>query len=250
MIEEYEMALIVVNEGYLDILTFISLKTKSEENMLPVRTKGTFLYHILSKSPQKKPPFSNHSNSGSQHSLPYSNSSLASFFSSPTMKNLLALAVGLPVFAAAQSPCDATCAGTTKDGVAFNLSALMGVDYNTTDASGLTYYLNVCGTAAQTCPNDAGDPPVTEGCAVQTQDNGCYVLGAYKGDNCLWTGNPQGQQGVQLVLDDGSNNLCGDGSPRQLTIDFLCPDEGNSGPLVPDSWDVQNPPQSCSYTCK
>ena len=52
MIEEYEMALIVVNKGYLDILTFISLKTKSEENMLPVRTKGTFLYHILSKSPQ------------------------------------------------------------------------------------------------------------------------------------------------------------------------------------------------------
>ena len=55
MIEEYEMALIVVNEGCLDILTFISLKTKSEENMLPVRTKGTFLYHILSKSPQKNP---------------------------------------------------------------------------------------------------------------------------------------------------------------------------------------------------
>jgi hypothetical protein len=41
-----------------------------------------------------------------------------------------------------------------------------------------TYFLNVCGTSATQCPDDAGDPPVTQGTAVQTvQSGGCYVLG-------------------------------------------------------------------------
>ena len=50
------------------------------------------------------------------------------------------------------------------------------------------------------------------------------------------------------MLDNGSNNLCGDGSPRQVTIAFICPDAGRSGPLVPKSWTAVNLPGSCEYT--
>ena len=64
----------------------------------------------------------------------------------------------------------------------------------------------------------------------------------------MWTANPGGQEGIQLVLDNGSNNLCGDGSPRQVTIAFVCPNAGSSGPLVPDSWTAVNLPGSCEYT--
>ena len=72
----------------------------------------------------------------------------------------------------------------------------------------------------------------------------------YTGDNCLWTAtaNPDGQKGIQLVLDNGSNNLCGDGSPRQLTIAFVCPTAGSDGPLTPNSWTAVNLPGSCEYT--
>ena len=70
----------------------------------------------------------------------------------------------------------------------------------------------------------------------------------YSGDNCLWTADPGGQEGIQLVLDNGSNNLCGDGSPRQVTQAFVCPAAGASGPLVPDSWTAVNLPGSCEYT--
>ena len=136
------------------------------------------------------------------------------------------------------------------DGVAFDLSALMGTDYQTQGSDqSQTYFLNVCGTSSTQCPDDAGDPPLTQGSAVQTiDDNGCYVLGAYEGDNCLWTSNPGGNEGIELILDNGSNNLCVDGSPRQVTIDFLCPDEGSSAPLVPDSWTAVNLPDSCEYS--
>jgi hypothetical protein len=70
----------------------------------------------------------------------------------------------------------------------------------------------------------------------------------YTGDNCLWTANPGGQEGIQLVLDNGSNNLCGDGSPRQVTQAFVCPSAGSSGPLTPNSWTAVNLPGSCEYT--
>jgi hypothetical protein len=153
--------------------------------------------------------------------------------------------------ATAQTSCSASCAGTTSDGTPFDLSALMGQDYQTTgsDQNSDTYFLNVCGTSATQCPDDAGDPPVTQGTAVQTvASGGCYVLGAYTGDNCLWTANPGGQEGIQLVLDNGSNNLCGDGSPRQVTIAFICPNAGSSGPLTPNTWTAVNLPGSCEYT--
>jgi len=80
----------------------------------------------------------------------------------------------------AQSSCTASCKGTTSDGTNFDLSALMGQDYQTTgsDQNADTYFLNVCGTSATQCPDDAGDPPVTQGTAVQTvAAGGCYVLG-------------------------------------------------------------------------
>ena len=64
----------------------------------------------------------------------------------------------------------------------------------------------------------------------------------------MWTANPGGQNGIQLVLDNGSNNLCGDGSPRQVTVAFVCPSEGSTGPLVPDAWTAVNLPGSCEYT--
>lgn len=153
--------------------------------------------------------------------------------------------------AMAQSSCPSTCSGTTEDGTAFDLSALMGSDYQTTgaDSASDTYFLNVCGISATQCPDDSGDPPVTQGTAVQTVDGGgCYVLGAYSGDNCLWTSNPGGQEGIELVLDDGTDYLCADGSPRQVTIDFLCPDAGGDGPLIPKTWTAVNLPQSCEYT--
>ena len=90
---------------------------------------------------------------------------------------------------------------------------------------------------------------MTQGSGVQTTGgNGCYVLGNYEGNNCQWNGNPEGNVGVELILDDGTNALCADGSPRQLTIDFLCPDEGATGPLVPQSWTATNLPQSCDVT--
>ena len=76
--------------------------------------------------------------------------------------------------------CTASCKGTTSDGTNFDLSALMGQDYQTTgsDQNADTYFLNVCGTSATQCPDDAGDPPVTQGTAVQTvAAGGCYVLG-------------------------------------------------------------------------
>ena len=80
----------------------------------------------------------------------------------------------------AQSSCSASCKGTTSDGTAYDLSALMGQDYQTvgSDQNDDTYFLNVCGTSATKCPDDAGDPPVTQGMAVQTvKAGGCYVLG-------------------------------------------------------------------------
>ena len=70
----------------------------------------------------------------------------------------------------------------------------------------------------------------------------------YTGDNCLWTSNPGGQEGIQLVLDNGSNDLCNDGSPRQLTQQFVCPAAGSSGHLIPDSWTAVNLPGSCEFT--
>ena len=33
-----------------------------------------------------------------------------------------------------------------------------------------------------------------------------------------------------------------------MTVAFVCPDAGNSGPLVPDSWTAVNLPSSCEYT--
>ena len=80
----------------------------------------------------------------------------------------------------AQSSCSASCKGTTSDGTAYDLSKLMGQDYQTvgSDQNADTYFLNVCGTSASQCPDDAGDPPVTQGTVVQTvQAGGCYVLG-------------------------------------------------------------------------
>ena len=79
-----------------------------------------------------------------------------------------------------QTQCTSACAGTTADGTAFDLSALMGKDYQTagSDQNADTYFLNVCGTSKTQCPDDAGDPPVTQGSAVQTVSaGGCYVLG-------------------------------------------------------------------------
>ena len=81
---------------------------------------------------------------------------------------------------AVQGQCTSTCAGTTADGTAFDLRALMGKDYQTvgSDQNADTYFLNVCGTSNTQCPDDAGDPPVTQGSAVQTVSaGGCYVLG-------------------------------------------------------------------------
>ena len=76
-----------------------------------------------------------------------------------------------------QSSCSAACKGTTEDGFAYDLSALMGQDYQTVGL-GDTYFLNVCGMSATECPSDAGDPPVTQGTAVSTvSSGGCYVLG-------------------------------------------------------------------------
>lgn len=167
------------------------------------------------------------------------------------MKSFALVATLLAPSVLAQSSCTASCKGTTSDGTNFDLSALMGQDYQTTgsDQNADTYFLNVCGTSATQCPDDAGDPPVTQGTAVQTvQAGGCYVLGQYTGDNCLWTANPGGQEGIQLVLDNGSNNLCGDGSPRQVTQAFVCPSAGSSGPLTPNSWTAVNLPGSCEYT--
>ena len=56
----------------------------------------------------------------------------------------------------AQSSCTASCKGTTTDGTTFDLSALMGQDYQTTgsDQNADTYFLNVCGTSATQCPDD------------------------------------------------------------------------------------------------
>ena len=70
----------------------------------------------------------------------------------------------------------------------------------------------------------------------------------YTGGNCLWTSNPGGQEGIQLVLDNGSNNLCGDGSTRQVTVAFVCPPGRNRAPLLPKSWTAVNLPGSCEYT--
>ena len=80
----------------------------------------------------------------------------------------------------AQSSCTPSCKGTTSDGIKFDLSALTGHNFSTTGSShgGSRYFLNVCGTSATQCPHDAGDPPVTQGTAVQTVANGgCYVIG-------------------------------------------------------------------------
>jgi hypothetical protein len=162
-----------------------------------------------------------------------------------------AVAVLFAAAATAQSSCSATCKGVTSNGKAYDLSKLMGKDYQTvgSDQNADTYFLNVCGTSATKCPDDAGDPPVTQGIAVQTvQSGGCYVIGQYTGDNCLWTANPGGQDGIQLVLDNGSNNLCGDGSPRQITVAYVCPAAGSSGPLTPNSWTAVIQPGSCEYT--
>ena len=84
----------------------------------------------------------------------------------------------------------------------------MGQDFETQGSDGNTYILNVCGTSDQQCPNDAGIPPVTSGTAVQlTSDlpNGCYVLGDYENDNCVWTANPGGEEGIELVVEGGSD---------------------------------------------
>ena len=91
-----------------------------------------------------------------------------------------AVAVRFAAAATALSPCSTTCKGTMSDGTAFDLSALMGQDYQTvgSDQNADTYFLNVCGTSATQCLDDAGYPPVTQGMAVQTvQAGGCYVLG-------------------------------------------------------------------------
>ena len=113
--------------------------------------------------------------------------------------------------AVAQSACSPSCSGTLPDGTTFNLSALMGTDFQTrgADSASDTYFLNVCGTSQTVCANDQGSPPVTQGSAVTTVDGGgCYVLGVYTGNNCLWGQNPNGKEGIELVLDDGSNALC------------------------------------------
>ena len=97
--------------------------------------------------------------------------------------------------ATAPVACSATCKGTTSDGVQFDLSALQGLEFQTagSDQNVDTYFFNVCGTSNHTCPSDAGDPPVTQGTAVQTfADGGCYVLGQYTGNNCKWSANPGG----------------------------------------------------------
>jgi hypothetical protein len=61
--------------------------------------------------------------------------------------------------------------------LSFVLSFLRGCTYSIFPPCS-TYFLNVCGTSATQCPDDAGDPPVTQGTAVQTvQSGGCYVLG-------------------------------------------------------------------------
>ena len=157
----------------------------------------------------------------------------------------------------ARITCSASCKGVTSDGIPFDLSALAGQEFQTvgSDQNADTYFLNVCGTSKIQCPDDAGDPPVTHGMAVQTvQAGGCYVMGQYTGKSCLWTqgaanpANPSGQRGVQLVLDNGSNNLCGDASPRQITVAFVCPAAGSNASLVPASWQGMNLPGSCEYT--
>ena len=89
-------------------------------------------------------------------------------------------AVAVLFAAAATAQCSASCQGVTSNGKAYDLSALMGKDYQTvgSDQNADTYFLNVCGTSATQCPDDAGDPPVTQGMAVQTvQAGGCYVIG-------------------------------------------------------------------------
>ena len=81
---------------------------------------------------------------------------------------------------AQQQSCSASCKGTTSDGKPYDLSALAGKDYQTvgSDQNQDIYFLNVCGTSKTQCPDDAGDPPVTQGTAVQTvQSGGCYVIG-------------------------------------------------------------------------
>ncbi len=162
------------------------------------------------------------------------------------------LAAAVLVLAAhAQGQCDTACTGTTVDGTPFDLSALKGTDFVTQghDTEGEEYYLNVCGVSATQCPDDAGDPPVTTGSAVQTTPSGCFVLGAFQGNNCLWTADPEGVEGLELVLNDGSNDLCADGTPRQVTMDFVCPPTaGPAGPLVPEIWTAVNQPGSCQYT--
>ena len=58
----------------------------------------------------------------------------------------------------------------------------MGADFKVQNQDDDTFYLNVCGGVRTICPEDTGDPPVTEGMAVQTTEgNGCYVLGQYSG---------------------------------------------------------------------
>ena len=93
---------------------------------------------------------------------------------------LVALSTLVAIAGAQTTSCSATCAGTTSDGTPFDLSALVGQVYQTTgsDQNSDTYFLSVCGTVEQQCPDDAGDPPVTQGTAVQTvASGGCYVLG-------------------------------------------------------------------------
>ena len=80
----------------------------------------------------------------------------------------------------ASAQCSTTCAGTTANGTSFDLSALMGQDFQTvgSDQNADTYFLNVCGTSATHCPDDSGDPAVTQGMAAQTVSaGGCYILG-------------------------------------------------------------------------
>ena len=91
-----------------------------------------------------------------------------------------AVAVLFTATTTAQTSCSASCKGITPDGTQFDLSDLMGQDYQTigSDPNADTYFLNVCGFSSTQCPGDTGDPQVTQGMAVQTvQAGGCYVLG-------------------------------------------------------------------------
>ena len=145
--------------------------------------------------------------------------------------------------------CPSTCQYKSKTtGKTFDLSALQGTTLSHTDeGSGSKYTLTLCGTTATQCPNDISH--VTQGMAVQTQSGDqCFVLAVYGDEqSCDWTENTQTSSGstapLTLAMSDGTPTYCG--SPRTLTVNFMCPADQST--LVPTDFTASNPEGTCDY---